>query len=467
MAKQRTISESVEIKGTGLHTGQRVTMRIHPAPPDTWVVFWRSDIGEDAKVKAIAENANGEHKLGTILENDKCRVQTVEHVLAAVTGLDIDNVLIELDGPEPPVLDGSAMPFVDLFNRAGAVEQEANRQYFVVKDVIELHDPSRPSDIHMIPFDGLRVTAMIDFPDKPALNTQYTTMNRLVDFANHFAPARTFCFLSDVERMLADGFIKGGDPNNALVVVDKDFTDEDQSFLRKNFNVPDDEELTGERDGFLNGLQPRFYNEPVRHKVVDLLGDLRLLGFPIKGHIIAARPGHPVNVALVKKIQKQQEKLEIARSFGAKGKGIEIGTEGIHKILPHRYPFLLVDRVIDFEQGKWALSVKNVTSTEPFFQGHFPGHPIMPGVLIIEAMGQTGGFLLLNKEEMPGSSVVYFLGVDKVRFRKPVIPGDQLKIYVEMVTFKRGLCKFKGKAYVEDDLVCEGEFMASLQRKGE
>ncbi|MFP4458380.1 MAG: bifunctional UDP-3-O-[3-hydroxymyristoyl] N-acetylglucosamine deacetylase/3-hydroxyacyl-ACP dehydratase [Candidatus Zixiibacteriota bacterium] len=465
MEKQTTIKKMVEISGIGLHTGMNVKLRFHPAPVDSWAVFWRSDIGPDAKVKAIYENAIGEHKLGTILEKDEAKVQTVEHVLAAISALDIDNILIELDGPEPPVLDGSAKPFVDLLQEAGIVEQNTKREYFVVRDVIEFHEPNRPSDIHVIPFDGLRITAMIDFPEKPALSTQYTTMQSKADFPFHFAPARTFCFLSDVERMLSEGFIKGGNPDNALVVVDKEFTKEDEDFLRKNFQIEKDAKLFGKKDAFLNNVKQRFYNEPVRHKVVDMMGDIRLLGFPMKGHIIAGRPGHPVNVALVKRIQKQHDKLAIARSFGGGQEGVQINVDGIEKILPHRYPFLLVDRMVDFEEGKWAMAIKNVTANEPFFQGHFPGHPIMPGVLIVEAMAQTGGFLLLNAQDMPENNVVYFLGIDKVRFRKPVLPGDQLKIRVEMVTFKRGLCKFKGMAYVGDNLVCEGEFMASLAEK--
>lgn len=464
--KQQTIAQERSISGIGLHTGQKVKLTFKPAPENHWAVFLRTDLDNAPKIPALVEYALAAQERGTILEKDGIKVFTVEHVLAALAGLQIDNVLIELDGPEPPVLDGSAMPYVETLKNAGIVQQNAPRNYFAVKKVIQLHDDERQTDIHIIPYDGFRITMMVDYPDKPSLGTQYTTLTSIEnEFVEGFAPARTFCFLSEIEEMLERGLIKGGNPDNALVVIDKEWTESDEHFLRENFDIAPDKKLFGKKEGFLNDIELRFYNEPVRHKLIDLLGDLHLLGFPIKAHIIGARPGHAPNINAVWLIKKQHEKYAIAHRFGSTSSDAMLDIDAIQKVLPHRYPFLLVDRVMDFEPEKWAEAIKNVSVNELFFNGHFPGHPIMPGVLIVEALAQAGGFLLMQSAADPEKDVIYFMGIDKVRFRKPVVPGDQLRMRVEMISQRRRLCKFSGKAFVGDDLVCEGEFMAVIAER--
>jgi UDP-3-O-[3-hydroxymyristoyl] N-acetylglucosamine deacetylase/3-hydroxyacyl-[acyl-carrier-protein] dehydratase len=462
---QSTISKEVSIEGVGLHTGKAVKMTFRPAPPDTWAVFVREDIGKDARIKAVVDNASEELIRGTTLKLNGFRVTTVEHVLAACAGLQIDNIEIALTDEEPPVLDGSAMPFVEKLLEAGIVQQEVARNYYKIDKVIQFSDNSRGIDIHVVPFDGFRATFMVDYKN-PALGTQYTTMVDIEEeFVSEFAEARTFCFLSEVEKLLKQSIVKGGNPENALVIIDKEFTEVDEKFLRDNFNVRPDVQLFNPENPFLAGVEQRFYNEPVRHKVLDLLGDLHLLGFPIKGFVLAARSGHAANVELVKLIKKQKEKEELAGQFGQAKKGAILDINGIMRVLPHRYPFLMLDEIVDFEKGKSAIARKNVTANEMYFQGHFPGHPVMPGVLILEALAQTGAFLMMESFEDTNSKVTYFLGMDKVKFRKPVIPGDILTLKVEALYYKRGLCKFIGKAYVHDDLVVEGEFLAAVYDK--
>ena len=460
MKKQRTIAKPVELEGVGLHTGEKSRVRFLPAPENTWYVFRRVDIDGKPEIEALVENAKDELVRGTVLEKDGVEVSTVEHLLAALYGMEIDNCIIELEGPEPPVLDGSAKPFADAILEAGITEQNAPREYLVIDEVIQFSQPERKTDIHIIPFDGFRITLMVDYAN-PALGTQYTTLESLEkEFYTEFAGARTFCFLSEVVELRQKGLIKGGNLDNAIVIVDKEFTPEDEKFLRENFDIPPDRKIFAGKTGILNDTPLRFYNEPVRHKVVDLLGDLALLGAFVKGHIIGARSGHSANVALVKLLRKKLEKQRLSAKFG--GRGAVLDVRAINKILPHRYPFLMVDRVIDFESGKYAVAIKNVSINEPFFQGHFPGHPVMPGVLIIEAMAQTGGFLMMNSVPDPEHTVTYFVGVDSVRFKKPVVPGDQLVLRAEMIYFKRRMCKFKGTATVDGEVVCEGEFIATF-----
>jgi len=462
---QRTIANEISLEGVGLHTGKPVRITFRPAPPDTWAVFVREDIGPDARIKAVVDNATTEHIRGTTLVCDGNKATTVEHVLAACAGLQIDNIEIALSDEEPPVLDGSSMPFVKALLEAGIVKQKAPRQYYAVDKVIQYTDPERGVDIHVVPFDGFRITSMVDYRN-PALGTQYTTMVDLEEeFVGEFAASRTFCFLSEVEALLEQGLVKGGDIENALVIIDKEYTSDDELLLRKNFAIRENVQLFDPKKPLLAGVEQRFYNEPVRHKVLDLLGDLHLLGFPIKGFVLAARSGHAANIELVKQIKKQKEKEELAGQFGPTKKKAILDANGIMRILPHRYPFLMIDEVVDFEKGKWAIARKNVTNNEPFFQGHFPGHPVMPGVLIIEALAQTGALLLMESFEDPEAQVTYFLSLDKVKFRKPVTPGDVLTLRVDTLYHKRGISKFSGRAFVHDDLVVEGELTAAVMKR--
>ncbi len=464
MPNQRTLASEVSLKGVGLHTGEVCEITFKPAPPNTWFVCKSKNLGKDVSIPAKVEFSGEELIRGTVLEKDGVTVYTVEHVLAALYGLQIDNCIIELSGPEPPVMDGSIKAFIDAIKKAGIVEQDIERMVLDVDEVIQFADSKRKTDIHIIPFDGFRITLMIDYANR-ALGTQYTTLVSLEsELEDEFAAARTFCFLSEVEELREQDLIKGGALDSAIVILDKEFTENDEEFFRKKFNISDDVKIFAGENGTLNNIQLRYYNEPVRHKLVDLLGDLALLGMYIKGHVIGARSGHAANVALVHELKKFMDKKKLAGKFG-KGANALLDITAIQKILPHRSPFLLVDKVIDFEGGKFALAIKNVTFNEPFFQGHFPEHPVMPGVLIIEAIAQTGGFLLMQTVADPDNSVTYFMGLDKVRFRKPVTPGDQLILRVDMISYKRGICKFKGIATVDGKVVCEGEFMATVMPK--
>jgi len=463
MANQRTIAKEVELDGIGLHTGKPCRIRFKPAPDDNWYKFVRTDLDGCPVVEALVDYAKDELIRGTVLEKDGVEVSTVEHVLSALYGLEIDNCIIELDSPEPPVLDGSARPFAALLSDAGFAEQETPREYLINDEVIQFSQPERKTDIHIIPFNGFRITLMVDYAN-PALGTQYTTLESLeTEFAGEFAAARTFCFLSEIEQLHKQELIKGGNLDNAIVIVDKEFTADDEKFMRDNFVLDTEREIFVGESGILNDIALRFYNEPVRHKVIDVLGDFALLGAFTKGHIIGARSGHAANVELVKLLRKKLEKQRLKAKFGAKGSYLDIAA--IQQILPHRYPFLLVDRVVDFEEGKFVAAIKNVTFNEHFFMGHFPGHPVMPGVLLIEALAQTGGFLMLRSVPDPENTITYFVGVDKIRFKKPVVPGDQLILRVDMMYFKRKICRFKGIATVNGEIVCEGEFIATFVPK--
>lgn len=458
--EQQTIGQPASGSGIGLHTGCQSTITFKPAEAGTGVRFVRSDLPGAPQVPADIDHVVGLER-GTTIQKGDAKVYTVEHVLAAVAGLQLDNLIIELDNIEPPVYDGSSKPFVDILLRGGVVRQLQPKAYFEIDSHLSYSEPERGVDIVVVPSDQFRITFLVDYKN-PALGTQYTSLVSLEDeFVNDFAPARTFCFLSEVEMLREKGIIKGGGLDSAIVICDHDIDQAEVERLRKLFDL--DYDVFIGKTGILNDVALRFPNEPVRHKALDLIGDLFLIGAPIKGHILAARSGHAANVALAKRMRSLYQKKQIKKKFPARQAGDYIlDINAILKLMPHRYPFLLIDRILDIVPEKSVTALKNVTINEPFFQGHFPGHPIMPGVLIIEAMAQAGGFLLLNTVEDPQSKVVYFMGIDGVRFRKPVMPGDQLRFELKMISFRRSACKMTGETYVGDTLVCEASMLAAV-----
>lgn len=467
LEKQRTISREVSLSGIGLHTGNKSVMKFIPAPENYGIKFRRSDLENSPEIPADIDHVIDIER-GTTIGLNGVEIHTVEHVLAAIMGCEIDNIIVELNTNEPPVMDGSAKDYVDALLSAGIVEQEASRDYLVIEDTVHYHDEKNNIDIVALPLkNDFRITLMIDY-NNPALGVQHSGLFSLQkEFATEFAPARTFSFLKEIEMLKEQGLIKGGNINNAIVIVDREFTEESFAELKKRLGL-DDSIVLG-NNGILNNTPLRFKNEPARHKLLDLIGDLALIGAPIKGQILAARPGHRANIEFTKMLRKLYLQNKVVKKFQLMKTGNYLfDIDAILKIMPHRYPFLLVDRIIEIVEDRKIIGLKNVTINEPFFQGHFPHKPIMPGVLIVEAMVQCGSILLVNLIENHHDKIAYFAAIDKVRFRKPVIPGDQLVFEMEVLSFKFNLCKLAGKAYkgyVGGELVCEGEFTAAIVDK--
>ncbi|NTV66268.1 MAG: bifunctional UDP-3-O-[3-hydroxymyristoyl] N-acetylglucosamine deacetylase/3-hydroxyacyl-ACP dehydratase [Chlorobaculum sp.] len=461
---QRTLQNEISLKGVGLHTGHECTITFKPAPVNTGYIFVRTDIDDCPEIPALIDHVVDVLR-GTTIGIGDVKVHTTEHVLAALYGLQIDNCRIELSAPEPPVLDGSARPFAEALLSAGIAEQDEPKNYLVIDETIEYHNQEKSVDIVALPLDGFRATVMVDYKN-PALGSQHSGLFDLdKEFLPEFSPCRTFCFLSEVEALANQGIIKGGDIDNAIVIVDKQLDETQIQSLADKVGV-DTSHLVLGQNGILNNRELRFTNEPARHKLLDLLGDLALLGMPVKAQILAARPGHASNVEFVKQLKKYADRNKLARQFQHEKKaGVIFDINAIMKILPHRYPFLLIDKIVEFKLDEKIVAIKNVTMNEPFFQGHFPGNPVMPGVLIIEAMAQTGGIIMLNGNENLQDSVVFFMGIDKARFRKPVLPGDTLVIEAIMTNKRRSVCQFDAKAYVRGELVCEASLMATVMSK--
>ncbi len=458
---KKTINSEICYTGVGLHTGEITTIKFLPAGPDEGIIFKRVDLPNKPIIPADIDHVVDISR-GTTIGINGANISTVEHVLAAIKGLNIDNIICEVNGPEVPVADGSAIVFLRLLKEVGLKEQSSVREYFEFDEAISMYGLENNVDIVIVPSDDLKVTFMVDYKH-PYLGTQYTFLPSLKYFEKEFAPARTFCFLNEIIYLKDKGLIKGGSLDNAIVVAEPNITKEQEEKLKTTFGF---KEIPKYKNGLLNQTDLRYQNEFVRHKVLDLIGDIALLGIPIKGHILAARSGHKTNVELVKKLRKIYKKQQFQKAFQKKRTSdIVFDINAIQKILPHRYPFLLVDKVIEFIPGEKITGIKNVTINEPFFQGHFPEHPIMPGVLIVEAMAQTGGIMMLNGYDNPEDYVAYFASINNVKFRKPVLPGDTLRFELSVISMKRSIVKMHGDTFVGETKVCEGDFIAKIVKK--
>lgn len=458
--KQQTLKKAVTLKGVGLHTGEMTSLTIEPAQENHGYRFQRVDIEGEPIVKADADNVVSTAR-GTTLKQGEAEVYTTEHVLAALYGLQVDNALIKIDGPEVPILDGSSMPFIEAIEDAGIEEQNAVREYFVIKDNLTYEDLDKGIEMLAVPQDEFRVTIMVDY-NSPVLGTQHASIYKIDEFKDNIASCRTFVFLHELEMLAKQGLIKGGDIDNAIVLVERDDVKQEELDELAKLLGKEHLEVKFKGLGTLNNAKLRFQNEPARHKLLDVIGDLALVGMPIKGHILAARPGHSGNVSFAKIIKEQ-----IRREKGA-APPVDLNAEPLKDIndimgmLPHRPPFLLIDKIMEINENS-IIGAKNVTMNEPFFVGHFPGEPIMPGVLQIEAMAQVGGIFALSQVPDPENYITYFMKIDGARFKGKVIPGDTVVFHLELLTpIRRGIVHMKGVAYVGDKAVSEAEMMAQV-----
>ena len=461
MVKQKTIKSEISLTGVGLHTGKEVKMTFKPAPANNGFTFVRVDLEGQPVIEADANYVVNTQR-GTNLEKLGVQIQTPEHVLAALTGCDLDNVIIELNASELPIMDGSSKYFVEAIEKAGVEEQDAKRNVYVVKEVISFTDEATGSEILVMPSDSYCITTMVDFGTK-ILGTQNATMKSLSEFKDEFSDSRTFSFLHELEALLNNGLIKGGDLNNAIVYVDKEISAATMDNLKKAFGK---ENLTVKPNGILDNLTLHYPNEAARHKLLDVVGDLSLIGTRIQGKVIANKPGHYVNTQFAKKLAKII-KIE-QRNFVPTYDLHQEPLMDIHKImetLPHRPPFLLIDRIIEMSENH-VVGMKNVTMNEDFFVGHFPEAPVMPGVLIVEAMAQTGGVLVLSTVPDPENYLTYFMKMDNVKFKHKVLPGDTLIFKCDLITpIRRGICHMQANAYANGKLVAEAELMAQIAKK--
>jgi UDP-3-O-[3-hydroxymyristoyl] N-acetylglucosamine deacetylase/3-hydroxyacyl-[acyl-carrier-protein] dehydratase len=461
--KQHTLSESISISGTGLHTGVLVDMTLQPANPGFGIQFQRVDLPNQPLIKADCDLVTDTSR-GTTLQVGDAKVSTVEHILAALVGLGVDNLLIELNGPEIPIMDGSSAPFIEAIEKVGVLEQEAAKAWYSIDENIFHYDEDKRVEMVALPALDYQITTLIDF-NSPVLGTQHAALKTIKDFKSEISPCRTFCFLHELETLLENDLIKGGDINNAIVVVDKPVSKEEMTRLAKVFKR---DKIEVKSEGYLNNLELRFPNEPARHKLLDVIGDLALIGYPIKARIIANRPGHSSNVEFAKKIKqyiKKNKNIKDVPVYDPSATPVYT-LEQIEKTLPHRHPFLLVDKIIELTDTS-IVGVKNVTFNEWFFPGHFPGNPVMPGVLQIEALAQTGGILCINA--MPkGKYDTYFLKINNCKFKQMVRPGDTMLLKLElMAPIRRGICEMRGTVYVNGKVATESELVAQVVKRAE
>jgi UDP-3-O-[3-hydroxymyristoyl] N-acetylglucosamine deacetylase/3-hydroxyacyl-[acyl-carrier-protein] dehydratase len=461
--KQHTLCKSISISGTGLHTGVLVDMALHPANPGFGIQFQRLDLPNQPVIKADCDLVTDTSR-GTTLQVGDAKVSTVEHILAALVGLGVDNLLIELNGPEIPIMDGSSTPFIEAIEKVGVLEQDAAKAWYSIDENIFHYDDDKRVEMVALPALDYQITTLIDF-NSPVLGTQHAALKTIKDFKSEIAPCRTFCFLHELETLLEHDLIKGGDINNAIVVVDKPVTKEEMARLAKVFKR---DKIEVKSEGYLNNLELRFPNEPARHKLLDVIGDLALIGYPIKARIIANRPGHSSNVEFAKKIKQYIKKNKHVKDVPLYDPSATpvYTLEQIEKTLPHRHPFLLVDKIIELTDTS-IVGVKNVTYNEWFFPGHFPGNPVMPGVLQIEALAQTGGILCINA--MPkGDYDTYFLKINNCKFKQMVKPGDTMLLKLElMAPIRRGICEMRGTVYVNGKVATESELVAQVVKRAE
>ena len=456
MQKQITLKESFVLKGKGLHTGQYITAVFNPAPENHGYKIQRVDLEGEPIIDCLAENV-ADTQRGTVLVMGDIRISTIEHAMAALYSAGVDNVLIQLDGPEMPILDGSAILFCQEINRVGVVEQNANKDFYIVKHKMEIKGDNG-EHIILVPDNEFCVNTMIAFNSK-VLASQFATLDTLKDFETEIASARTFVFVREIEPLLQAGLIKGGDLDNAIVIYENELPQERYDSLADKIGIPHKDAT---QLGYINNKPLTWPNETARHKLLDIIGDLALIGKPIKGRVIATKPGHTINNKFARLIRKDIRKHEVqCPNYDPNAEPV-MNINRIRELLPHRYPMQLVDKIIDIDEN-YIVGVKNVTSNEPFFVGHFPEEPVMPGVLLVEAMAQAGGLLVLNTLEEPEKWSTYFMKIDNVKFRRKVVPGDTLIFKVKLLApVRRGISSMGGFIFVGDNIVAEAEFTAQM-----